>query len=82
LAIDHAHSPIETLNRLYKTPEGYVFERDRVVSSLSILAEAVANDETAGKYKRFVLANMSKTNGALHRGIRFQWFCKALIEHI
>ena len=79
LAINHAHSPIETLNKLYEAPREYVFERDRVVSNLSMLAEAVDNDAAIGKYKEFVLANMSKTNGALHRGIRFRWFCKALI---
>jgi len=82
LAINHVHSPVETLDKLYKAPRKYAFERDEVVSNLSILAEAVDNDATTGRYKKFVLANMTKTNGALHRGIRFKWFCKALVEHI
>lgn len=79
LAINHVHSPIEKLNELYIVPGKYTFKRDKVVSNLSMLAEAVDNDATHGKYKKFVLANMSKTNGALHRGIRFKWFCKALV---
>lgn len=82
LAINHVHSPIETLNELYKATGGYSFERDKVVSNLSTLVEAIDNDATTGRYKKFVLANMGKTNGALHRGIRFNWFCKALIGHI
>lgn len=82
LAINHVHSPIETLGELYKAPRKYSFERDKVVSNLSMLAEAVDNDATTGRYKKFVLANMSKTNGALHRGRRFKWFCKALVEQI
>ena len=82
LAINHVHSPIATLNKSYEAPRGYVFERDKVISNLSILAEAIANDATTGRYKKFVLASMTKTNGALHRGIRFTWFCKALVEHI
>ena len=82
LAINHVHSPIKALNKVYRCTRGYAFERDKVISNLSILAEAVENNETSGRYKKFVLANMSKTNGALHRGRRFKWFCKALIEQI
>jgi hypothetical protein len=82
LAINHVHSPIKTLNKLYMAPKRYSFKRDKVVSNLSVLAEAVENGATTGRYKNFVLANMSKTNGALHRGRRFKWFCKALVEQI
>jgi len=82
LAINHVHSPIETLNREYEAPRGYSPERDKVISNLSMLAEALNNDETPKKYKDFVMANTSKTNGALHRSKRFKWFCKALVGHI
>ena len=82
LAINHVYSPIETLNKEYEAPRGYSFERDKVISNLSMLAEAVDTDQTPKKYKDFVMANSSKTNGALHRSKRFKWFCKALVEHI
>ncbi len=82
LAINHVHSPIEILNKEYEAPRGYSFERDKVISNLSVLAEALNIDPTPKKYKDFVIANTSKTNGALHRSKRFKWFCKALVEHI
>ena len=82
LAINHVHSPIETLNKEYEAPRKYAFERDKVISNLSVLAEALNIDPTPKKYKDFVMANTSKTNGALHRSKRFKWFCKALVEHI
>ena len=82
LAISHVLSPIEILNKEYKAPNVYAFDRDRVMSNLSSLAEALNDDQPSTKYKDFVLANMSKTNGALHRSKRFKWFCKSLVERI
>jgi hypothetical protein len=78
LAVSHILKESGELNRDYAVRETYRFDRDIVITNLSRLAESLENQEEDGKYREFVKANISKTNVAEHRRIRFQWFCNAL----
>lgn len=78
LAISHLKSPVESLNSLYSQPSPYVYHRDYAVSNLTSLADVLDADTFDDKFKPFVSATVSDTNGARNRQTRFQWFCKAL----
>jgi len=78
LAITHMRKPVNNFIENYNPEVPYVFNRDVVKANLTNLADALEALQESGKYKEFVKANLSMTNVAAHRIIRFKWFCKAL----
>lgn len=79
LAIIHANKPVEMLTSVYKPKEDYSYDRNVVISNLTSLADSLEYpDKPSQNFKKFVLANLSKTNGAPARKTRFEFFCKAL----
>ena len=80
LAITHTKKTVDKLISAYKLPQkSYEYERNIVISNLSNLADALEYPEKPPKkFKEFVIATQSKTNGAPSRKVRFEFFCKAL----
>ena len=78
LGISHMINPLPELMEDYEPPKAYTYERNVVVSNLTALSESLEDPETPGNFGEFVLANLSKTNVAEQRKIRFKWFCKSL----
>jgi Protein of unknown function DUF262 len=80
LAFIHVSNPIETLNSLYPLNSGTIINNASVYN-LQQIANAIENPEQASEELRpFLNASTTKTNVANERSIRFQWFCKALLE--
>ncbi|MCK5057337.1 MAG: DUF262 domain-containing protein [Candidatus Aminicenantes bacterium] len=79
LAIIHSKKPVEKITSIYKPKEDYMYDRNVVISNLTSLADSLEYpDKPSQKFKEFVQANLSKTNGAPARKIRFKFFCRAL----
>lgn len=78
LAISHVAKPSKTLASAYEPSASRSLDRYTVVANLTSLAESLQLPDVKGKFSEFISANLSKTNVAEHRRIRFQWFCRAL----
>lgn len=79
LALIHTNKPVDTLLSIYQPKKDYEHDRNIVISNLTSLADSLNYpDKPPSKFKKFVLATLSKTNGAPARTTRFEFFCKAL----
>ena len=78
LAISHTKFPADTLISLYQPQIPYAYDRNYVVANLTNLVDVLDSDSFDEKFKTFVAATSSDTNGTQNRQTRFKWFCKAL----
>jgi hypothetical protein len=81
LAVSHMRHPIVTLNDTYTPTIPYVFNRDVVLSNLSMLSATLDLDEISDvedRFEDFYVASLKTTNDARRRKVIFAWFCKAL----
>lgn len=78
LAVSHKKNEIDNLSEVYQSTNQFHFERDIGIANLTSLADSLENPEAESKFSEFINANISKTNVAEQRKIRFKWFCKAL----
>ena len=78
LSISHMKFPAAPLISLYQPPIPYACDRNYAVANLTNLIDVLDSDSFDDKFKAFVAATSSDTNGAQNRQTRFKWFCKAL----
>ena len=81
LAAMHVLEPVETLKEHFRSSDGRnLLDKSDLIENLSLLTDALDNDEREGDFGDFVVASSDKTNVASQRVIRFKWLCKALTE--
>ncbi|MFI5396213.1 MAG: DUF262 domain-containing protein [Candidatus Binatia bacterium] len=79
LAITHVTRPVPTLADEFPIQKGQKIDYGTAMLRLTRLAEVIEQDQSAGKYARFVKASAEKTNVKAERETRFKYFCQALI---
>jgi hypothetical protein len=82
LALIHVRNRVEALDAIVPSPQLNNIDSAVALPALSLLSNAVEQDDTAGDYGAFVEASTSKTNVRKQREIRFQWFCRALVGQL
>lgn len=65
LAITHVTDPVERLSSVFSPVDGYIYDRDIVLSNLTGLAEALENAEEDTQSAEFINASSQETNTAL-----------------
>lgn len=78
LALVHVRRPIPTLESVFVSQHLHAIDSGAALPALSLLANAIEQDEPAANYAGFVEASTSKTNVKSQRETRFRWFCRAL----
>jgi uncharacterized protein DUF262 len=81
LAIMHVTRPDGAFQDVYAVDKPRKIRRKIAVNNLLTLSEAVESDADGG-YGEFVTASSSKTNVKRQREIRFEWFCRALLDEM
>ena len=82
LALIHVRRSIPTLEPVYASPNMDIIDSGIALPALSLLADAIEQDDLAADYPEFVDASTSKTNAKGQRETRFRWLCRALVGHL
>ena len=82
LALIHVRRSIPTLESIYASPNMNAIDSGVAIPALSLLADAIEQDDPAANYAEFVDASTSKTNVKAQRETRFRWFCRALVGQV
>jgi hypothetical protein len=78
LAVMHCAHPVDSLQSVFPLDSVISIDDNIVLPNLTLLAEALADPETAPAYSEFVRAAEAATNRIGPRTARFRWFCMAL----